>query len=276
VDRLADEVELREQALPALADWERAIKLAGELLGVVAPQTLSAANVGKLVADVKKVVRERQSSTNALVDALRARCERYAGGLTGARWRTARASQTAVAALAAADEATLVATMAQLEVDTSETAMGRSITQSQGMADTLAATRWTLFDGLVRMTDARAEDAKALLADLATLLGTDEYVAALKPGLQGLEQMATELLTAVVIPPVPPQPPQPPQPTPPLPPVPAPLPSPDVELIDEASNRVMDAQAAGSVLAQLQKKLAADDSLELTVSWRLVRRRKPA
>jgi hypothetical protein len=88
--------------------------------------------------------------------------------------------------------------------------------------------------------------------------------------------MATELLTAVVIPPVPPQPPQPPQPTPPLPPVPAPLPSPDVELIDEASNRVMDAQAAGSVLAQLQKKLAADDSLELTVSWRLVRRRKPA
>jgi len=54
------------------------------------------------------------------------------------------------------------------------------------------------------------------------------------------------------------------------------LPSPDVELIDEASNRVMDAQAAGSVLAQLQKKLAADDSLELTVSWRLVRRRKPA
>jgi hypothetical protein len=144
------------------------------------------------------------------------------------------------------------------------------------MADTLAATRWTLFDGLVRMTDARAEDAKALLADLATLLGTDEYVAALKPGLQGLEQMATELLTAVVIPPVPPQPPQPPQPTPPLPPVPAPLPSPDVELIDEASNRVMDAQAAGSVLAQLQKKLAADDSLELTVSWRLVRRRKPA
>ncbi|MBK6715972.1 MAG: phage resistance protein [Burkholderiales bacterium] len=282
VDRLADEVELREQALPALADWERAIKLAGEMLGVVAPQTLSAANVGKLVADVKKVARERQSSTNALVDALRARCERYAGGLTGARWRTARASQTAVAALAAADEATLVATMAQLEVDTSETAMGRSITQSQGMADTLAATRWTLFDGLVRMTDARAEDAKALLADLATLLGTDEYVAALKPGLQGLEQMATELLTAVVIPPappvppVPPQPPQPPQVQPPLPPVPAPAPSPDVELIDEASNRVMDAQAASSALAQLQKKLAGDDTLELTVSWRLVRRRKLA
>jgi hypothetical protein len=88
--------------------------------------------------------------------------------------------------------------------------------------------------------------------------------------------MATELLTAVVIPPVPPQPPQPPQPTPPLPPVPAPLPSPDVELIDEASNRVMDAQAASSALAQLQKKLAGDDTLELTVSWRLVRRRKLA
>jgi hypothetical protein len=291
VDRLPDEVELREQTLPAPADWERAIRLAGELLGVVAPQTLSGTNVGKLVADVRKAVRERQGGVKALVDALRPRCERHAGGSDGARWRTARAAQSALAALAAADETLLVATLARLEVDTSETAMGRSIAQAQALADTLAGTRWTLFEALGRLGDAdpRMRQAQALLKDLATLLVTDEYVSALRPGLQGLEQMATDLLTAT--PPAPAAPasaaapvPPPPHPLPltgglqPSPPSAPPLPpSPGTELIGEENHRVMDGQAARAALAQLQEQIAAAGSdLELTLSWRLVRRRKPA
>ena len=263
VDRLPDEVELREQTLPELADWERASKLAGDLLGVAAPHTLSAANVGKLVAEVKKLARERRSTTQALVDALRPRCERYAGGLAGARWRTAQATQTALAALVAADETMLVTTLAQLAVDTSETAMARSMAQAQALADTLASTRWALFDSLGRLSDSRAGEAQALLADLATLLNTDEYVSALKPGLHGLEQRVTDLLTVVVPPP------------PPQPPVVPPAPEPDVELVGQAATVVLDAHKASQALAQLQEKLAADDTLELTLSWRLVRRRKP-
>lgn len=263
VDRLPDEVELREQTLPELADWERASKLAGDLLGVAAPHTLSAANVGKLVAEVKKLARERRSTTQALVDALRPRCERYAGGLAGARWRTAQATQAALAALVAADETMLVTTLAQLAVDTSETAMARSMAQAQALADTLASTRWALFDSLGRLSDSRAGEAQALLADLATLLNTDEYVSALKPGLHGLEQRVTDLLTVVVPPP------------PPQPPVVPPAPEPDVELVGQAATVVLDAHKASQALAQLQEKLAADDTLELTLSWRLVRRRKP-
>ena len=263
VDRLPDEVELREQTLPELADWERASKLAGDLLGVAAPHTLSATNVGKLVAEVKKLARERRSTTQALVDALRPRCERYAGGLAGARWRTAQATQTALAALVAADETMLVTTLAQLAVDTSETAMARSMAQAQALADTLASTRWALFDSLGRLSDSRAGEAQALLADLATLLNTDEYVSALKPGLHGLEQRVTDLLTVVVPPP------------PPQPPVVPPAPEPDVELVGQAATVVLDAHKASQALAQLQEKLAADDTLELTLSWRLVRRRKP-
>jgi hypothetical protein len=218
VERLTDEVELREQMLPKPDDWEAAVRRAGMLLGVVAPLGLSAANVGKLVADVKKVARERQSSASSLVEALRARCERYGAGQDGARWRTARAAQVALSALNAADDADVVATMAQLEVQTSETAMGKSITQAQALVDVMANTRWPLFDGLGRLTDQRAAEAGALLKDLSALLQADEYVSGLRAGLQGLEQLATDLLTMVA--------PPPPAPPPPPPPVPDPQPKP--------------------------------------------------
>ncbi len=276
VDRLPEEVELREQVLPKADDWEVAVRRAGSIFGVVAPQGLSAANVGKLVTEVKKVARERQSPAAALVEALRVRCERYGAGQDAARWRTARAAQVALAALNAADDAEVVTTMAQLEAQTSETAMGKSISQAQALVDVMANTRWTLFDGLSRMsggTDQRATEATALLGDLATLLQADEYVSGLKAGLQGLEQLATDLLTTAP-PPPPPAPPPGPQPNPdpgpgPLPPVVA-----RDEVVEQKEAVVLTAQAAGEALSGLQKRLADDPSLELTVSWRLVRRGK--
>lgn len=281
VDRLPDEVELREQTLPKPDDWECAIQRAGSLLGVVAPRSLSAANVGKLVADVKKAVRERQGAVSALVEALRVRCERHGAGQDGARWRTARAAQAALSALSAADDADVVVTLANLEVQTSETAMGKSITQAQALVDVLASTRWTLFDGLGRLTDQRAAQAHALRADLVALLQADEYVSGLKPGLQGLEQLATDLLTtAIVTPPAPPAP-MPAgdgerggaTPPPPAPPVSIPPRIPAAEVVEERQDLVLGAQAAGAALRELQQRLAEDPALELTFSWRLVRRR---
>ena len=285
VERLADEVELREQLLPTLDDWKAAVSRAGLLLGVVAPLGLSAANVGKLVADVKKVTRERLGSAASLVEALRARCERYCrrdgAGQDGARWRTARAAQLALSALNAADDADVVATLAQLDVQTSETAMGKSITQAQALVDAMANTRWPLFDGLGRLTDQRATEAGALLKDLSALLQADEYVSGLRAGLQGLEQLATDLLTTAAPPPSPPPPAlPPPNPNPdpqpksgpdPLPPTPV-----NDEVIEQHDAVVLTAQAAGETLVGLQKRMVDDPSLELTVSWRLVRRRTPA
>lgn len=275
VERLPDEVELREQVLPKPDDWEAAVRRAGLLLGVVAPLGLSAANVGKLVADVKKVTRERQSSASSLVEALRARCERYGAGQDGARWRTARAAQLALSALNSADDADVVATMAQLDVQTSETAMGKSITQAQALVDVMANTRWPLFDGLGRLADHRAGEAGALLKDLSGLLQADEYVSSLKAGLQGLEQLATDLLTTVSPPPPPPAPPPRPNPDPKPRPEPDPLPPIPVteEVVEQRDAVVLTAQAAGETIVGLQKRMADDPSLELTVSWRLVRRR---
>ena len=181
----------------------------------------------------------------------------------------------------AADDADVVATLAQLDVQTSETAMGKSITQAQALVDAMANTRWPLFDGLGRLTDQRATEAGALLKDLSALLQADEYVSGLRAGLQGLEQLATDLLTTAAPPPSPPPPAlPPPNPNPdpqpksgpdPLPPTPV-----NDEVIEQHDAVVLTAQAAGETLVGLQKRMVDDPSLELTVSWRLVRRRTPA
>ncbi|RZS57946.1 DUF6079 family protein [Sphaerotilus mobilis] len=274
VDRLADDVELREQALPHPEDWALAGRRAGSLLGVVTPQGLSAGNVGKLVADVKRAAREKQGPAAELVQALQ-RLERLGAAQDSARWRTARAAKSALSALTAADEAELVLTLAQLEVQTSETAMAKSIALSQAMIDTLANTRWALFEGLGRLTDQRASRASAVLSELATLLQADEYVAGLKAGLQGLEQVATDLLTHAPAPtPVASTPStsqliHQPQPQPPV--AELPVAAQQDVVVDERQAVVMNAQAATVALSQLQEQLSRDPALELTVSWRLVR-----
>lgn len=270
VGGLPDEVELREQVLPKPDDWDLAVRRAGTVFGVVVPQGLSAANLGKLVAEVKRVARERQGAAAALVEALRVRCEHYGAGQDAARWRTARSAQAALAALNSADDVDAVAALAQLEADTSETAMAKSISQAQALVDVLANTRWSLFDGLSRLTDQRASQATALLKDLVALLRADEYVSGLKAGLQGLEQLATDLLTTAT--PAPPPPPLPPVALPEPGPDPLPPAVPRDEVLEQRDAVVLTAEAAGEALGTLQRRLAEDPTLELTVSWRLVRR----
>lgn len=272
VDRLPDEVELREQALPRGEDWALAVGRCGSLLGLTVPQGLTGANVGKLVSEVKRVARERLADASALVESLQARCTQLELGQEGARLRTARAARTALADLAAADDADLVSTLVQLEVQTSETAMARSIHQSGAVVRAMGEARWMLFEAIRRLNDQRTEAAQALLKDLAALLASDEYNAGLKAGLQGLEQRATDLLATAS--PPPPSHPQP-QPGPgPQPEPPAPLPPAQWqdEVVEQRDPVVLSAPSARQALAVLQQKLTDDPTLELTVSWRLVRR----
>ena len=54
IDSVSDELELREQALPNATDWDTALQRAASLFGLTLAQTLNAANVGRLVDEVKQ------------------------------------------------------------------------------------------------------------------------------------------------------------------------------------------------------------------------------
>ena len=309
VDNLPDELELREQALPDAAHWQTAVQRAASLFGLTPAQVLNAANVGRLVDEVRKAALLRRDATARLVAQLRDRCARYMTQAThatdatgdveahaGARQQTAESAQALLGALAQADEAGLVATLAAAPLHTSEAAVGRTLGQALVCADALANTRWQLFDAMRDLHDQRRDAALALLQHVCEALRNDEHVQPLKARLEELERDAMRLLTAAVpgVVSTPPAPTAPPPPTtaplttpgpdtyPPVRPVagPATRPvwtaatatAPATELVDEQQQLHLSGAAAAAALDDLKARLADDRDLELTLSWRLQRK----
>jgi hypothetical protein len=146
IDSLPDELELKEQALPNAADWETASAARVQPVRPDAGQTLNAANVGKLVDEVKKAA---DASARRWPDWSR-RCATVRratrAGITGARQQSAESAQALLASLAQAAEGDVVTTLATATLQTSEAAVSRTLGQAQACADALTSGNWQLFD----------------------------------------------------------------------------------------------------------------------------------
>jgi hypothetical protein len=288
IDNLADELELREQALPEPSHWATAVTRAAGLFGLTVPQTLNAANVGRLVDDVRREAGVKRDAVGKLVPSIRDRATRYGASLEQ-RVRTSESAQGLLATLQAATDAELVAALATAHIETTEAAVSRSMANAQAVVDALGNARWNIFDAMRELQDHRQAAAASILSRLSEALGSEEHVIALKPKLEELERDAVRLLTVAAPAPVSaPSPAQAPLQPPstgaaPLPPAqnatttaaPYPetriLPSTPI-LVEEAQEVDLDSTAATSVLAGLQQRLYDEPDLELSLSWRIQRR----
>lgn len=274
-DSLADELELREQALPAAAHWATAVHRASILFGLTVPQTLNAGNVGRLVDEVRREIGAKRDSVGRLVGALRDRASRYHASMHE-RVRTSESAQALLATLHTASDADLVETLANAAVETSEAAVGRSIGQALSIVDALSNAKWNIFDAISDLQDHRRVAAAAITARLSEALGSEEHVIALKAKLEELERDAVRLLTVVAPPPSAPPPPGP-QGSPPMPPAPPDEPGAGPQtagpiLVEEAQQLDLDSEAAALLLNALKERLNGDHELELSLSWRIARR----
>ncbi len=292
IDQMADELELREQSLPSVDDWQEALQRAASLFGLTLGQTLNAANVSKLVSEVRQKVADKREAIARLVAQLRDRVGRYAASATGTRQQTAESAQALLAALTTAADADVVAVLARAELHTSEAAVGRTLGQAKPCADALeTGSHWPLFDAVLRLQDTRATPAQEIARRLREALCSDEHVVPLKTRLDELQRDATHLLT-VVPPPPPPAPTpttpaaQPPvvgghpgavaPPTPVQPPtlvnLPPLLPQQAPEVVAEAQQQHLRGAQALAALEALKARLGGEPDLELTLSWRLLRK----
>jgi len=273
VDSLPDDVVLREQVLPAQADWQEAVRRASAVFGLVTPQSLNAANVGKLTAALKNSAQNHRKAIADLVDAVAERAQRYAAGAPSARQRSAESAMALLDALTAADDSAVIATLASASFDTSETAVERTIGQAAATLQALKAANWTLFDA-VRQLGAQGNAAAQTLADgLAELLRHDEHVIPLKTRIEELERDAVSLLASVA--------PARPEVTPTVPVHPVqPLPVTPLAakkvVVEEQQQADLDATSANALLDELKARLAQDAELELTLHWRLQRKEASA
>ncbi|MGF6808346.1 hypothetical protein OKW30_003472 [Paraburkholderia sp. Clong3] len=279
IDRLPDDVELREERLPSAAHWQTALQRASSLFGLVPAQTLNAANAGKLVSEVKQKANAQRTAVGGLVSAVADRTARYAPGEPGARQRTAESAQVLLDALANASDSTLVTTLATASLETSETAVGIAIAQAQAAVDALLRGNWQLFDAVRNLSDHRQAAGQRLAAQLAELLRNDEHVIGLKIKLDELVRDAVGLLSepakagasspaadrSPVTQPESPEPPPPFQP-------PEPTHDAFTIVVEENQRADLDARSASALLQQLKAKVDNDSELELTLHWRLQRR----
>lgn len=273
VDRLPDDVQLVEQQLPSNADWDMAVRRASSLFGLVPAQSLNAANVGKLVADVKSAAAAKRGAVNNLVTAVSDRAARYAAGEQGNRQRTATCAQGLLAALVHADDAALVPTLSAASLDSSEAAVALAIGQAQAASDALAQANWPLFDAVRNLTDHRRDAGQDIAKRLAEMLRHDEHVIPLKLRLDELVRDAVTLLSG-------PAPNNAPtaapatglaQATPPVPPLP-PAQGLEKVVVEESERTDLDARSASELLQELKAKIDQDSDLELTLHWRLQRK----
>lgn len=211
--QLPDDVELLRPDLPTPAEWSTAVERAGHLFGIALPgKALTARNLAAFVERVREKCSEH-AAAGALVAPLE---ERVAEWVTqeSSRLVTARACAELLVRLSRAEGASLVRVLAELDPHTSLPAMGRSFTSAESARRLLAdRPRWILFQQVRHLTHdpTRGHRAALLLADLETLLASDELHRMLADGLTELTRGAEELLRVSSRPPPPPPPPPEPE-----------------------------------------------------------------
>ncbi len=266
LDDLPNELELQEQALPDLKDWEEAVDRAADILGHAVSKLLNASNLAALASKVGETVKEFRPDCDGLPDRLQmvlrdlgvpeeeaARADRV---------RTAKAVKSLLASCDGKEPTKLVGAVAQARLETNATAMGRSLKSAKAVLDSLRATRWDLFTAASAIQGDRAGDAAQLIKDVSTWLNTDEHALAggLASKLSEAEGRAIKLLTPRKNPG-----PKPPQPEP-RPPQPGPGDKTWTQVGSDRRERLTPADW-GKTYEELSRKLEANPRYRLTVSW---------
>jgi hypothetical protein len=265
LDNLPNEIELQEQMLPDLKDWNEAVTRVADLLGHAISKLLNASNLAALAAKVKESVTEYKADCESLPDLLQlvlknmglpeteyVKCDRV---------QTAKAVKTLLLGCNNQEPTALVGTIALAKLETNRTAMGKSLKSAKSLLECLRNTKWDLFSAVAQIQDQRKTEADLLIHDVCSWLKTDEH--ALASGLAGklseAEGRAIKLLT----------PPKVVVPGPKLPDIERPKPKPGWKPVGSGGKARMNNAESISEAKSILQKLEQNLKLRLTVQWTL-------
>lgn len=265
LDDLPNELELQEQTLPDLKDWNEAVTRVADILGHAISKLLNASNLATLAAKVKESVAEFKVDVDALPDRVQLVLKNM--GLPEAdlpkcdRVRTGKAVKALLAGCDNKEPTALVGAIAAAKLETNSTAMGRSLKSAKAILECLRSTRWDLFSAVAQIQDQRKTDADLLIQDVTSWLKTDEHAlaAGLANKLSEAEGRAIKLLT----------PPKVVDPPPPLPPIEPPKPKPGWKPVGSGGKSRMSHTESIAETKSILQKLEQNPKLRLTVQWTL-------
>lgn len=270
LDRLDDELELRDQPLPSEAQWQAARTRAEQAFGAVVPELLGAANVGELIEKVRKELAAHLPACRHLIKELRERLE--AEGLAAEstpRWRTAQAVVTLGDALQQANDDVFVERLAAATAPAPWSVLGTSLKQAEAVRQALEETRWTTLETAWSLAAPNAAAAAVLRQKLRDALAHDEQAQGLPGALREIEAEASALIRKAVKASSPPSGPTAP-PTGPtsVPPVAPPAPTPGRKLVDAGERKELSASEVRSLLDAIAKQLEGGRR-RAAIQWRI-------
>ena len=272
LDDMPADLELVEQQLPDVKDWETAVVRVSEVFGHAVSRLLNAGNLAMLASKVKESVASLTGDCESLPDRLQLILKnlgvRESEIDKADRVKTAKATRKLLLDCTGKEATALVGAIAGAKMETSGTAMGRSLKSASSILDCLRNTKWDLFNGVAHLGDERKMQADLLLQDVRSALSTDELALAggLAAKLSEAESRAIRLLT-------PSKPPVVPGPTPPVTPSPiAPPPEPPkkgLKQVGSGSRSRLGHNESLSEAQELVQKLQQNTKLRLTIHWTL-------
>jgi hypothetical protein len=254
LDDLPNELELQEQVLPPLPDWEECVSRVANIMGHAISKLLNASNLASLAAKVSETLGEYRPDCDGLPDRLQLVLRNMNVAEEEAaqadRVRTAKAVKTLLASCDGKEPTKLVEVIAHADLQTNSIAMGRSLKSARDVLECLRTTRWDLFSAVSRIEGDRAADAAKLNQDVVGWLKADEHAIAggLASKLSEAEGRAIKLLT-------------PPK---------SPKPDPDGKRwtsIGSGAKKRIKLEEWSTTLNELNKTLSANPRYRLTIDW---------
>lgn len=196
--KLPDHLELRTWVGPPDEQWKKAVDLAGSIFGLTPSKLLNASNVSKLADDLKQLATTHQSACRELCTSVTERLDKF--GLdkdAAARRKTATATLTLVDRILAASDKDVVSVLAGAHLETSDTAMGKSLKTAAELVERIDATSWSVFEDIAELAGEHQHKANEIRQQVCKALEADEYAIALSSTLKQAQAAAVRLLASV-------------------------------------------------------------------------------
>jgi hypothetical protein len=257
ITSLKNDMELREQVLPAKDQWEKAVECAGAIFGIPASKLPNVTNVSGLARQVKEKCIESLPSCRTLCRYLKEKMEAFEVDPEDAsRMETANASLTLLEQISGtSSDNDVIEKLAEADVATSETAMGQSIASSLQLVQRIEATEWDVFNITGQDSDDEIREFRKKIAEALT---ADEHVIHLGAMMKEAQSGAIRILTRKREE----TEPQPPSETP------KPLkPSKLRQVINQGEGNEMDLEGVKSLIEDLESRLRSGWKLRINLSW---------
>ncbi|HEY5616347.1 MAG TPA: hypothetical protein VIK60_00295 [Vicinamibacterales bacterium] len=202
LESMRDDLELRAQKLPERDHWQLAVRRAQDVFGIPTSELLNATNVSRLVAELRGKAQSARAHAHTLVERVSAAQRDFdVDPARARRTRTAKAVEGMQERIASADFESVIAAVATSTVETSESAMGTSLSRTSALVAALDSTAWDLFEAVGRLADDRTGAGMAIRRRVAEALEADELAVSLAPALKSAQADAVRLLASPTPPP---------------------------------------------------------------------------